>query len=140
MPVAALMAGAAARMSATSWTVSALLGALLGMTFRIAVSPAALNTAGATNSTSSSARDVARHRLRGGLGVRDAGCVEHDGQGAVEARAEARGEQVVGLALGRGLARRRCRRAGPRRRSRAGRAMTTSSATAPPGRAAAGAR
>ena len=55
MPVAASIAGAAARISATSRTVSALLGALLGMTLRIAVSPAALKTAGATNTTSSRA-------------------------------------------------------------------------------------
>jgi hypothetical protein len=54
MPVCVLMAGAAARMALTSRTVSTLLGALFGMTFRIAVSPAALNTAGGTRSTSSS--------------------------------------------------------------------------------------
>ena len=66
------------------------------------MSPAALNTAGATKSTSASLAMSLATVCAAVLASAAAGCVEHHGQRTVEARPEARGEQVIGLALGRG--------------------------------------
>ena len=140
MPVAASMAGAAARMSATSWTVSALLGALLGMTLGSRCHRSALNTGGRDEQHVREGRDVGRHGLRRGRGIGDARGVKDHRQRAVEARPEAGRDQVVCLALvvdgpatlssGR-----------PSRRSSAGRAMTTQQRRPRPrARATAGAR